>query len=278
MNGDGRQPELTDDAGRGAARGWGSWRLWIVLFGVAAGLLLVLAQSGSGRRNGLLVFIVFCGVAFAAILTAKAVTAARRAGAERDTAREAFSREHALSIRKSDEGVIKKRFRRLPEVKSGGKIKNVITGERAGRALCAFEHVHVVHTGNAAIPVQRTVFAIETPHWPRVDIKRKSTLGAALRRVFGGKDLEFDLPEFNRRMRVVTPDPSFAITLLSPDLQRHILTKPHVVWRLIDGWLCLIYNGSLRFDRAPNSLERLETFWRLIPPELEYWQSPIAEP
>lgn len=261
-----------DRSGRGM-----SWRLMMVLAAAAVGVLLALSRSGSVPRGGFVVGIVFVAVVLVAILTARTVVAARRAGAERESAREALSREHALTFRKSDEGVIKKRFRRLPEIKSGGKIKNVLTGELAGREMCAFEHVHVVHTGNAAVPVQRTVFALETPRWPRVDIKRKSALGAALRRLFGAKDLEFDLPEFNRRIRVTTPDPSFAITLLSPELQRHILTKPNVTWRLIDGWLCLIYSGALRFDRAAQSLERLETFWRLIPPELEYWQTTSAE-
>ena len=147
-----------------------------------------------------------------------------------------------------------------------------------GRRLIGFEHVHIIHTGSTAAPVYRSVFALETPPWPSLTVRRKSALGAALRRMFGSRDLQFDLPEFNRRFRVTTNDPDFALVLLSPALQRHIMSKPSVIWRLMNGWLVLVYPGALRFDRAEASIARLRRFAELIPPELDAWQSSASSP
>lgn len=276
MNEDGRQTQAPHDVGadRARARSGASWHVVLVILGAALGVVIAMAQSGAGRRGAVVIVVIFAVVALFTVLLVEGISAEQRRRQEREQAKAALAREHGVTIRKTDDGAIKHRLRRLPEIKGGGKIKNVIEGELDGRLMYGFEHVHVVHTGNATIPVHRTIFAMETPQWPRVDIKRKGALGAALRRLLGRPDLRFDLPEFNRRMRVITSDASFAITLLSPELQEHILKKPSVVWRLLDGWLCLIHSGPMRFDRAPDSLARLESFWKLIPPELEYWQAP----
>ncbi len=249
------------------------WRIILLLIAIGAGIVVAMAQSGSLRRGGIAALVVTAAIVTVAVVLVWVFSTARHGREKQRQARIEFASEHPVIIRKSDAGELKRRFRQLPEIRNSGKIKHVIEGELDGRTMYGFEHMHVVNTGNAVIPVQKTVYAIETPAWPRVDIKRTSSVGRLFRRVFGKTDLQFDLPEFNRHMRVATTDPNFAITMLSPELQRHILSKTSASWRLMDGWLFLIYSGPMRFDRAPASMARLSEFWRHIPPELEFWQS-----
>ena len=69
--------------------------------------------------------------------------------------------------------------------------------------------------------------------------------------------------------RVRTDDEDFAVTLLSPEVQAHLLTKRRVRWYLGYGRLCLIYQGALRPDRVVASAERLARMMALIPVEME---------
>lgn len=171
---------------------------------------------------------------------------------------------------------IKKTFRGLPEVRSGGSIKKVFGGERLGRAVVAFEHTFMISTGSVTMPIQRSVYAISTAPWPRVDVTPRSGFGYALARLLGRRGLELDVPEFNRRFAVRAEDENFALLLLTPDVQRHALSKPGVTWRTRGGWLFLVYSGALKTKRAGASVERLCGFLERTPPELEHWATEAA--
>ncbi len=268
----------SDDRQRERARSKDGWRLAIISMVAGFVALMVVARSsGPGARSIAMATVVLV-VAVVAVLTIVGVSSHRRRRERRQTSLTNFREVTGFSVRATDEGVVKALFHDLPEIKSSGKIKSVIEGEIDGRRLIGFEHVHIIHTGSTAAPVYRSVFALETPPWPSLTVRRKSGLGAALRRMFGSRDLQFDLPEFNRRFRVTTHDPDFALVLLSPALQRHIMSKPSVIWRLMNGWLVLVYPGALRFDRAEASIARLRKFAELIPPELDAWQSSASSP
>lgn len=171
---------------------------------------------------------------------------------------------------------VKKTFRGLPEVRSGGSIKKVFGGERLGRAVVAFEHAFVISTGSVAIPVQRSVYAVATAPWPRVDVTPRSGIGYAIARLLGRRGLELDVPEFNRRFAVRTEDENFALLLLTPEAQQHLLTRTGVTWRTRGGWLFLIYSGAMKTKRAGASVDRLCGFLERTPPELEHWGTQAA--
>jgi|GEM_PF-2278364 len=248
-----------------------SWRIAAVLAAAFVAMVVMLASQGAFKsaRASTLVGVLVVGALSAAIVLI--MVNARRKKTRRIDHTHTLSDDFGLTFHKGNFGDVKKRFHRLPEVKKSGEIKKVIEGELAGREFVGFEHLYMIYTGNATVPVQRTVYAVATPDWPRVTIRSRRFIGAWIRKLFGKADLQLDLPEFNKRCRVTTDNEDFAFLLLTQDLQQHILDKPAVVWRLFEGWLCLIYNGPMKLDRMPTSLHRLERFVELIPPELNNW-------
>ncbi len=181
-----------------------------------------------------------------------------------------------LTQLENGEEEIKRRFSKLPALRHKGSIKKVFRGTLANRELFAFSHVYTMHTGQAPITVNTTIYAVKTPDWPKTNIVPANWITQRIGALFGRRSMKLDLPEFNRRFRVTTADESFAITLLSPELQKHILDKTSAKWRIVDGWLCLIYSGPLKLSRTPVSLRRLERFIELIPPELESWTNEVS--
>ena len=263
-------PEKTDSA----VSAWPK-RLIVTLIVVDLIVVIVVIAMVQGPHFGIGVIsaIVALGILGTATVTIVTVHAHKRLQSHKSHRASEFAESMGFEHRPGDASSVKQEFKTLPELKSGGTIRNIFEGIIAGRRVVAFEHVHVVHTGSAPVPVMRTIYAAETQSWPRVEIAPNRGLTKLLPKSFGRTRLELDLPEFNRRMRVKAADPDFALTLLSPELQQHILTKPTTTWRIIDGWICLIYNGAMRFDRAGDSMARLERFLELMPQELEYWPS-----
>lgn len=163
-------------------------------------------------------------------------------------------------------------FAFLPEIKSISTANHIMRGELAGRGLTVFQSTYRVHTGQSVAYVSHTIYASEAPHWPKVHIVPR----VGLRRLFFAlgrrSGLLLDDPTFNANFRVRTDDEDFAITLLTPSLQRFMLGKRRVAWRIGHGHVCLVYPGNLHPDRMEASLARLEGFWSHVARELESFQ------
>lgn len=146
------------------------------------------------------------------------------------------------------------------------------SGDLDGRGLAIFQHQYMIFAGTTTIPVIHTVYVVEvSPHWPSVTIARRSPW-SWIGRLFGrSPGLMLDDPNFNRAFRVNTENEDFAIALLAPDLQRFLLTKRGVTWRISLGRLALFYSGKLRENRIAPSLDRLRGFLQRTPDELEAW-------
>ncbi len=56
--------------------------------------------------------------------------------------------------------------------------------------------------------------------------------------------------------KVKASDEDFALMLLSPMMQQFLVEKTNVTWHLNQGRVCLVYNGSLKFDRLEASVRR----------------------
>ncbi|MHC5115008.1 MAG: hypothetical protein ACYTGP_11345 [Planctomycetota bacterium] len=157
----------------------------------------------------------------------------------------------------------------LPGIPKSGKCSRVLRGAIAHRPLTVFQHTYIVNTGQAVIPVHHTAYVCDAPAWPEMVISKRglfSRLAWTLGRR-GGLRLEHE--PFNTTRRIRTGDEDFAIMLLGPEMQQFLAERPDIAWRIGHGRLAMVYNGPLRFDSMGRSIERLQRFWDLVPPELE---------
>jgi hypothetical protein len=146
------------------------------------------------------------------------------------------------------------------------------SGALAGRSLAVYQHQYMVFAGTTTFPVIHTIYLVEvSPHWPSITIKRRSVLSHIGRLLGRAGGLQLDDPRFNRAFNVTAADNDFAIALLTPDVQRHLLTKRALMWRIDLCRLALIYNGKLKDKRIAASLQRIRGFLERIPDELEAW-------
>jgi hypothetical protein len=220
---------------------------------------------------------------------------------------------HDLSVRlglayeQSPPSGLKDAFRDVPNVPRGCTVRHVLRGHLAGPGpsvldLVVFQSTYMVPIGQVTVPVSSIIGATTAPAWPKVVVRSRSM--SLLGRLLGrSRGTVLDDPEFNRRFRVDAQNEDFAIVLLSPDLQRLMLSEPKTVWRIGPGGLglpervrlsegsveaegvdraddalapksgrvCTATPGSLRPDRAEAAVERMRAFWSMVPPELLSW-------
>lgn len=162
-------------------------------------------------------------------------------------------------------------FENVPEITRRGSIAHVLEGAIDGRPLILFQSSYMVYTGQAMVQVAHTVYACDAPPWPPLHVTPRGLLGRLALRLGRRPDIALENEQFNRRLKVRTGDLDFAIALLSPALQEFLLTKPAVRWHTSPGRLCMVYSGTLKPKRIEQSLQRLQGFWALVPPELEAW-------
>lgn len=169
---------------------------------------------------------------------------------------------------------LRKRYADLPGLaRAGGRIKAAYRAELDGRALTIFHHNLTTAAGNTPIIIDHTVYSCEAPAWPTVTIRPRHGVVRLAFRFLRPRGLLLDHPQFNRAYRVDAEDDAFALTLLSPEMQRFLLAKPTLRWRVGRAEVCMIYRGPLKPARVGASLDRLRRFWSLVPPELEAWEA-----
>jgi len=163
-------------------------------------------------------------------------------------------------------------WRFLPEVPRGATLKHVMSGEVDGIPLTIFESSYVIMAGNTIIPVMSTLYAASAPPWPKLDVHPRNLLGRLLMTLGWRRGLMLENESFNRTFKLKTANEDFAVTLLGPDMQSFLLSKPNVKWRLGSGHACLVYSGKMKPDRLHASIQRMRTFWSHIPDELMAWE------
>ena len=176
-----------------------------------------------------------------------------------------------LEYQAKGDAALRKAFKHLPEMGMQAGIKHVMAGALAGRPLLAFEASYMFFAGQVPVVVAYTIYAVEAPPWPLTHVTPRSFLSRLLLRLGRSRDLMLDDPEFNRCFRVKAHDENFAIALLGPEMQRFMVEKRTMRWRVGHGQVCMLYSGNLKPARIEASLARFEAFWALVPPELEAW-------
>ena len=168
-------------------------------------------------------------------------------------------------------------FTFLPEIKKSGKTNHLARGSIAGRTAIFFEHSYVVSTGQHTTTVFHCVYATEAPDWPLLSVTPRGPFSKLFRKLGRRKGLLLDDPNFNHAFIVRCDDEPFAVTLLTPEMQRFMLEKTNTRWRITHEKIFLIYKGALKLKRMPVSVDRLARFWSHVPPEVEAWERHSVE-
>ena len=232
--------------------------------------ILVLTNLGRGPRptivmvmGPLALMVLVAGLVFFMRL--------RRRGRPQTPTGEKTAARLGLTYRKSAPDGFHRAFGPLPGIPRGGSVRHILTGSLAGRALTVFQHSYVIHTGQAPVPVYHTVYVTNAPDWPGLTVAPRRLVGRLLYRLGRRPDVLLENETFNALRKVKADDPDFALTVLHPDMQTFLIEKSSTTWRIHAGCVALIYGGSLKFDRMDASLDRLRTFWTLVPDELDAW-------
>jgi hypothetical protein len=246
-------------------------KVLLVLLAAGIAVAVVFAVNGPSRRP-VIAFVIAGAVVLAIVVpTVRASIRKRRAAAEAHL--EDLEADHGLVPVDQPDKKLHRRFGALPGIPKHGDVKIALEGTVAGRPLTAFQHHYIINTGQAVIPVYHAVFVTPVPVWPKVKVQPRGRFGRLLMRFNLRRGMTLDDPRFNRQCRVTTDDEDFALVLLHPEMQHLLAEKPSITWHVGGGWCAMIYNGQLRLERMPGSLDRLERFWALVPPELDAWES-----
>lgn len=247
--------------------------VFALLAGVVAFLVVSLASlPGSQRLNRKLVF-----WTTVVVLTVLLFVVFRLRGRSKGRALDDAARENDLRLIEQPAKDFHKRYPNLP-LRSSGATSAVLTGaidlgHAAPSELVIFQHTYVIHTGQGSYPVIRSVYVIEAPDWPEVTIKPRNGFGRLFYRLGRRTGLQMENPRFGLRFHVRCADEVFPITLLSPEVQRFMLEKPSMTWKLGGGLVAMIYSGRLKPEKITASIDRMGRFWALVPPELDAWEA-----
>lgn len=237
--------------------------------GVAAGMHTgaIQGQPPLGAPTMLAIGGALIGLAIVVAVIAAMRRHSRRAARVLATGQEAL-RSQGFEVDAKPDKTFHRRFKRVTRLTDGGKTTRAARGVIAGREAVLFEHSHTVHTGHATVTQVNNAWVVEAPQWPPVEIAPRGLFLKAVNRLGFMKGIMLDDEEFNRAFRVNSPDPDFAVTLLTPEVQRLLLEERGVVWRVGSGSLCVLQARAMNLDDIPNRAGRIDRFFRLVPPEL----------
>lgn len=136
-----------------------------------------------------------------------------------------------------------------------------------------YERSQMMWLGSFMAPVVvECYYKLPAPNWPKIQIRARRGLSKLWYKFGNQSGIMLDDEVFNASYKVTSRDESFAIMLLSPELQGFIMDKPTVDWSAGEGSIKLWYKGKLKKKRIENALERLGRFQSLIAQELYDWE------
>lgn len=164
-----------------------------------------------------------------------------------------------------------------------GPLKNGASGLRwhavkhsgagaACRHIEIVEHVHTVGSGKNQQTIVNTCAAvIGGASWPLLMLEREGIWARVAERLGAKPDLKLENDEFNKRWRVRCDDESFAIAVLSPEMQELLaaVERPQL-WLAIggpSGIVCVGTRAALKPATLGALLERVERLVQAIPAE-----------
>jgi hypothetical protein len=162
----------------------------------------------------------------------------------------------------------------------GGSVTNVIFGSLAsGLTVTAFKHLYLVSTGQGAHVVHHAVVAVDTPAWPRIEIKRRNAVMKWLQGALSRKkpDLGEPAPDepdggrvaFDRDWTVDAEDPAFAEAVLTDPVRLAMsVHEKAVAWWFVGGKMAVLRSDALTPDLLAESISQIESVWAALPDDL----------
>jgi hypothetical protein len=229
---------------------------WIVVAGVAAGVLFVAIAIAGGGPAVLVALVLYVG---GFLLVSRFLKASRRAAVQREARRLglSFSRRDPFRVLDADFHPFV-RFGKLPGTQG---VENVVWGVRDGREVRAFEYWRPAEDEW----VRYSCAMVRIPDgWPSLLVRRHGPLDVA-RTAAGMGGMEFELGTFNRLFEVRADDRRLASAVVDQRMMGWLLeSDPALGFQLQDGWL-LAWMQRL----PPHELERVlsmaEGFHERIP-------------
>jgi len=166
----------------------------------------------------------------------------------------------------------------------------------AGRFLCRFEGFEPFGTGNRPKAVNICYGIINLIEWTlfdysytvtrsngkttstvtysfgvvaaRIDYRLPSlTLGreSFMTRLFGAKDMNFEVEEFNQRYHVQTDDPAHSSQVINPAMIEYLLSLPVLSWQLTGNQILIALNSEQEPSKLFQIREVIEGFLHRVP-------------
>jgi len=150
-------------------------------------------------------------------------------------------------------------------------------GEVQGREVTLVEHRYTTGSGKNKTTTNHTIAAITAPvQWPALSLADENLLHK-IAEIFGSRDVRVEDERFNKRWRVTADDESFALLVLSPEVQAWSLTLERgTLIRVGRGGICAATKAVATGESAACLSRRVCELASLLPSELEAWETATA--
>ena len=218
---------------------------------------------------------VFCVVAVILIIVVS-VKHNRRKLAEFQASVEAMG----LSFMPKGDKAFARAWSIIKPLPKGGSVTNVVFGTLAsGLTLTAFKHLYAVSTGKSTHIVYHAVAAVDTPAWPRIEVKRRGAMMKWVRGVFKREKRdpaappptgsENDRAKFDQDWIVGAEDPVFADALLTERVRLAMsLHEKVVAWWFVGGKMAVLRSDAQTPETLAESIAQIEAVWSALPAEI----------
>ncbi len=135
------------------------------------------------------------------------------------------------------------------------------------------EYVYTESSGHSSHSVRLLACAVPCPeNWPDLTLTREHALHR-LGAILGIRDIEVEDPAFNARWRVRSPDETFAILFLTPEVQQFLMDKEDTLesWWITGGSLACVRLARLDPEQVAAIERRTRQLRTLLPPELDVY-------
>lgn len=210
-----------------------------------------------------------------AFIVALSVRAAKIAKKLREAIRAGAESMGLSYLAKGDREFVKA-WSAIKPLSKSGRATNVLFGVLpSGLNLTAFLHQYTVSTGKSAHVVTHSVFALDTPAWPRVEVRRRNAVAKWFRGLLGSDKPDIDAPEgasgFERDWVVDAEDPLFANQLLTVGVRDALSAGETVAaWWFVGGKLAALHAGAMKPETLGAHIELVERVWEAIDESLKW--------
>ncbi|WP_244928347.1 hypothetical protein [Nocardioides sp. W7] len=149
------------------------------------------------------------------------------------------------------------------------EVTNVVRGRYDGRELLAFDHTYETSTGSGSDRTtsrhEHSVVAVPLgATFPSLSVAPEGFLSRIFSGFFGA-DLVTGDPVFDDAFRVGAGDPSYAATVLTPEVRAALLRRPDLTWRIEGESLLAIRTGHHGAEEIEPTLQALQAVILAIP-------------